>query len=432
MKKKLLAGVSGMMLFAGLLSGCSSSSTSSSSSSSSATDAGKDGKVKITLWDIKDQNDPYIAPIVKDFMKENPDIQVEITPYAVDPLKEALKVAASSNTMPDAWFTWGGTLGSFYPENGLAADLTQVSKDDKWAEKFNKAAIDLSSYSGKVYGVPYHLNSVGMFYNKNVYQKAGLTAAPKTFAEFEEQMQKVKDAGSVPLAVGGKNGWMLMRFTEQLIEHYGGPDLHDKLNSMKASWDDPAVVKTFAKLKEWSDKGYFQKGFISMDPEEAETITYQDKGALVLEGSWYDGTLIAKGYKPENFQFFPFTTEQTPTRMSSFVEMFQVKAGLDKEKQAAVVKLLEYLTDKEVVNKYADKYGAAATLGVTYPASTPHIKEMGEAVAKGNFLIADQALPQEVVQKLFEAQDKVVLGEFSPEQAAKSIQEAVKSYKDSK
>ncbi|TWE09118.1 carbohydrate ABC transporter substrate-binding protein (CUT1 family) [Neobacillus bataviensis] len=422
MKKRMLASVSSLLLVGGLLAGCSSKD------SSTAADTSKDGKIQISVWSLQSQDKTFLNSVYKDFEKENPKIDLKVNEYTVDSMKEALKVAASSNTMPDTWFTWGGSLGSFYPENGLAADLTDIAKKDNWDQKYNKAAIDLTKVNGKIYGVPYHLNSMGMFYNKEVYQKAGLSA-PKTFDEFESQLQKLKDSGVTPLTVGGKSGWMLMRFTEQLIEHYAGPQLHDQLNTMEASWNDPAVVKSFAKLKEWSDKGYFPKGFISIDPTELETTMYQGKGALALEGTWFDGNVIDQGLKADNFDFFSFPSGQTPERMSSFVEMFQVNSNLSKEKQAAVIKFLEFVSGKNEVNKFADKYGSAAALGITYPDTNPHVSVMADQVKKGNFLISDQALPQQVVQALFEAQDKVVLGQFTPKQAAQSIQSAIKDYK---
>ena len=58
-----------------------------------------------------------------------------------------------------------------------------------------------------------------------------------------------------PFSLGGKFSWMTMRFTDFFIEHFAGPKLHDDLMNMRVSWDQEAVVKGFAKLKEWQDKG---------------------------------------------------------------------------------------------------------------------------------------------------------------------------------
>ena len=52
-------------------------------------------KVKISFW-VLNQGWEWIDPAVADFETANPNIDVEVTHYEVDPMKEALKVAASS------------------------------------------------------------------------------------------------------------------------------------------------------------------------------------------------------------------------------------------------------------------------------------------------------------------------------------------------
>jgi len=385
-------------------------------------------KIKIAFWGLSDQK-AALDPILADFQKANPNISAEFTPYAVDALKESLKVAAASKTLPDIWFTWGGSLGSFYVENGMTADLTSLAKDRGWNTKYNKAALDLSTYGGKLSGVPYHLNEMAVFYPKALFAKLKISP-PKTFAEFEANLKVLKAAKVVPLAFAGKNGWHLMRLTEALLEHFAGPKAHDDLNALKASWKSEAVVKTFAKLKEWSDAGYFPKGFVSLDPQEIETGFYQGTNmGYIIEGPWWDGNMISNGFDPMTEDFFPFPTDQTPVRMSSFAEMFQISAQSSPTQRDAAVKLAEYMTGVEAVTKYVETYGSSGLLEAPSSPKTPHVKPMAAAVSKGNFLIGDQALPQEVVQKLFEATDKVLLKLWTPEQGAASIQAGIDAYK---
>ncbi|WP_123041126.1 ABC transporter substrate-binding protein [Cohnella candidum] len=438
---KKLYSVTLMMLAAALIvAGCGSKSDNSStesasphnsaSSSASASQPASGEKVSISFWTLN-QGWEWVEPAIADFEAANPNIKVELTKYEVDPIKEALKVAASSKTLPDIWFTWGGTLGSFYPENGMTMDLTQTAKEHQWSEIYNKAAIDMSTYGGKVSGIPVHLNVLGMWYPKSVYEKLSLKA-PTTFAEFESQLQALKDAGVTPMAFGSKGGWHTMRLTEQLIETFGGAELHDKLNSLEASWNDPAVVKTFEKLKEYTDKGYFPKGYVSLDPTEAENLIYTETAGLINEGTWFDGVIAGQGFDNKKFGVFKFPNDQKPSRASVFAEMFQINGASDPAKQAAAVKFGEYLTSADVVNKYIEQYGSPATLKVTLSPNTPHLKEMLDSANDGGFLITDQALPQEVAQKLFEAQDKVALNEWTPQQAAEAMQKAAEAYKSKK
>ncbi|WP_178019818.1 ABC transporter substrate-binding protein [uncultured Paenibacillus sp.] len=425
-KKRWTAVLAAMTATVLMLSACGGGNSENAAAGNGA--GGEDAKTTVTIWVLNDQQ-TYLDPIFKEFESKNPDIKVEPTFYGTDPLKESLKVAASSKTLPDVWFTWGGSLGSFYPENGLTMDLTEVAAEHQWDGIYNPAALDLVKYEGKITGVPFHLASLSVFYPKELYTKLNLTP-PATFAEFEGQLQTMKDQGITPFAVGGKGGWMLMRWVEQLIELYGGSELHDKLNNLEASWDDPAVVQSFAKLKEWSDKGYFEKGFITLDPMEAETPLYHAQQGFALEGAWVDMNISQAGVDPKQIGIFKFPNDQQPVRMSSFAEMFQINGSADPKVQDAAVKLAEYVTGPEVVDQYIDQYGSPALKEFKTSAQSPHTAEMAGMIGEGNFLITDQALPQTVVQKLFEAQDAVVLNEWTPEQAAQEIQKAAESYKN--
>jgi raffinose/stachyose/melibiose transport system substrate-binding protein len=428
--KKLLSTAMSVLLLGCVVAGCSTENTEGKETASHRS-AQKEAnqKVNISLWAL--DSHLFIDPAIEDFEKAHPNIDVNVSKYSSDPLKEALKVAANSKTLPDVWFTWGGSLGSFYPENGLTMDLSQASIDHNWEEKYNKSAIELSTFSGKVSGVPLHMNVLVTWYPKSIYDKLKLRP-PATFTEFEAQLQTFKDAGITPMTFGGKGGWHLMRLTEQLLEHFAGPELHDKLNSLSASWNDPAVIRTFEKLKEYTDKGYFPKGYVSLHPTEAASVLYQEKAGFVIEGTYFDRNIRSNGFDTAHFDVFDFPYDQEQGRMSSFAEMFQINGKISESKQEAALTLAEYITSAEVVNKHVEKYSTPAALNVNLSDKTPHIKRMLERSERGAFLITDQALPQVVVQKLFESQDKVALGEWTPKQAAEAMDKAVTDYKSSK
>jgi raffinose/stachyose/melibiose transport system substrate-binding protein len=226
---------------------------------------------------------------------------------------------------------------------------------------------------------------------------------------------------------------MTMRTTDFLIEHFAGPETHDKLFALEASYNSPEVVQAFAKLKEWVDKGYFNDGFISIDPNQALPMLFQDKAGMIFQGPWIEGENIIKSkLDPNDYVAIIAPADQTPVRVSGFQEQLQISSKSPPEVQQAALLFAAYISAPEVANKLANVIGTPrAVLGMEPPADRPIATKMakwigGEAKL---YLPTDQALPQELVNAFFQAQDSVILGTMTPEAAAESIQKAVEAYK---
>lgn len=388
-------------------------------------------KTVVEFWILNGERSMF-EPVIADFEKENPDIEIRLSTRTSDGHKEALKVAAASGTLPNVWFNWGGTIGSFYPEHGLTLDLTPYAEDGNWYDLYRAAGLGLTEYDGKISGVPMKISAVGIYYRKDMFEELGIQM-PTSFDEFENALATLKANGITPISLGGKYGWQTMRFTEAILEHYAGPELKDKLLALEESWDNPAVIQTYAKLKEWVDKGYFPLGFIVEEPNEAKIAVYMQQAAMVYEGAHFDTMVRADGFDPNMLGFFPFPSDHEPQRISTFVHQLQISKNAPTEVLDASVKFAVYATSKEVSERYPESYQwIVPAAGVEPPQEVPNIPALLDAVATGNFLITDQALPQELAPAFFEAQDNVVLGEFTPEQAAAFLQAAIEDYKASK
>lgn len=384
-------------------------------------------KTTAELWTIEGLKDRW-EPMMEDFEKEFPEYKIKLSTKTTDGHKEALRVAASSGTLPTAWFNWGGSLGYFYPENGLTLDLKQRAEQDNWEELYVEPAINLAKYEEQIMGVPVSLNALGVFYRKDIFDKYGIEE-PTTFEELEKVMANLKANDITPISVGGKFGWQTMRFTEMILEHYAGPELKDKLMSLEESWDNPAVIKTYEKLKEWEEKGYFPKGFITADPNEVKIPFYSGDAAMLFDGTWFEPGMVTDEFDIEKSGLFSFPTDQDPVRTSSFVEVIQINKSASQEQQEAVYQFAIYINSKEVLEKYSDQLSyPSVTKGIEVPDNFPNTATVVEGLNKGTFTITDQALPQEMIVKFFEAQDNVILGELTPEEAAKLLQSASEEY----
>ena len=172
---------------------------------------------EVSFWTLNTRQNA-VEPIVEAFNEANPDIKVTASFYDTDGIKDACKVAASSDTLPCMWFNWGGSLGSFYVDNDKTYDLTQYAKHNGWSVEFTEAALNLCTFDNKLSGYPTSYNALGVYYSKQIFDDCGIEV-PTTFDEFEAALKTLKDNGYTPMDTAGLNGWHVMRWLELLDEH---------------------------------------------------------------------------------------------------------------------------------------------------------------------------------------------------------------------
>ena len=431
--KKTLSVAMSALIMSSALAGCGGSGSSGSSGSSGAASAAQSAagsqKLEISFWTLSTRQ-KAVDDAISQFEAKNPNITVKASYASTDGQKQNLKVAASSSTLPSMWFNWGGCLGGYYSDNDLTYDLTQYSKDNNWDKKFQSAALKLCTRDDKITGYPTSLNEVGVFYRKDIFKKYNVNV-PKTFDEFEQACATLKKNGVTPMSAAGKNGWHVMRWVEQLIEHYGGAQTHDSLDLFKTSWaGNTAVVQAFTKYKEFVDKGYFPKGFVTANPDDTKLNVYAGKCAMDIQGEWYDSNIVGDKQNMDLYGYFPFPNGGT-NRMSSFAEMTQFNKNLSKDQLDACVKFMDFYNSQEMADKYPDCFNLPLpVIGAKTPASMVHVNAMLDDMNKnGIFTITDQCLPTEVANFLFSAQDSIAAGSMTPQQGAKSIQDAIEKYK---
>ena len=371
-------------------------------------------------------------PVIDDFQKAYPNITVKWTKFGVDDLKQALKVAASSRKMPTMWYNWGGTLQSQYDRAGLALDTTALLAQTGLDQAINPAALALGKDEGKSWGMPYRLIPMSIIYRRDIFEGAGATV-PKTFAEFEGVLATLLAKGVTPFATGGKFGWMTMRYIDILLEHFAGSAKHDALKGLAVSWKDPAVTAAYTKLKEWADKGYFNRGFLGVDPTTAPTMLYDGRCAMLLDSPGIEASrLLRDGVDLSKWATFVIPLDQSPNRISGFITQLQIAATAPPDQRDAALLFLKHLATPGNATKFLPTLGGpSAVKGVQIPPELPLSRRWVEILEGGvsMFLPADQALPQELVNTYFETNDAVVLGSVTPQQAGAQMDEAIARFK---
>ena len=384
-------------------------------------------EVTLTFW-TPSWREAAEAPIIEDFMKKYPNIKIKVTYMSSDDIKANTKIAASSGTLPDMWYNWGGVLSDFYAENGLCLDLTEYVAEHNWDEKYLSGALELCKYDDQLIGLPQNLVGLVMYYRKDIFDKYGIEV-PTTFEELEKACATLKENGVTPFSSYNTH---MMRYMEELIEYYGGAEEHDKLLSLDADWGkSEAVSKSFAKLKEWNEKGYFPEGVLTGDSSVASMYVYNGTSAMIMENPGMASQIVANGYDPNQYGWFQFpTNDEGNGRLSAYVKLCQFNADITDEKLDAAMTFWDYYYSDESLAAHEAIEQPTARIGAALPENYALADGMLELIDKnGGFSTMDLKVPAEIMDQYFSVQDSVVLGQAEPDTAGVEIQAAVDSYR---
>lgn len=167
-------------------------------------------KVKIRWWHIWPEDTAAGAnwkKLAAEYMKTHPNVEIEITIIANDPYKEKLATNMQAGDPPDLFQTWGGGVLWQFADAGLVQDLTDFLGKDGWGDSFLPGPMAVYKHNGKIYGVPWTFGMVGVWYNKALFEKAGIKETPKTWIDFLSVVKQLKTAGITPIALGEKDKW---------------------------------------------------------------------------------------------------------------------------------------------------------------------------------------------------------------------------------
>ncbi|MDR3472719.1 MAG: extracellular solute-binding protein [Devosia sp.] len=146
---------------------------------------------------------------------------------------------------------------------------------------------------GSLYAMGLNYSMTGVFYNKALAAKIGMTKPPETVAEFEDLMAKAKAAGIVPIVEWNKPVVGLTFPLQNLMGAFGDPQPVNDWIFQKpgATIDTPANLTASQHLEQWIKAGYFQDDVNSVDYATAMGRFIGSKGLFIFNGDWESGNL---------------------------------------------------------------------------------------------------------------------------------------------
>ena len=326
---------------------------------------------------------------------------------------------------PDVFRCWGGTIVQPFIASHQVISLDSAYAKYGWDAILSTPNVKDFTFNGVKYGLPLWASAVGVWYNKDLFARAGV-AKPTTFAEVEKANAALAKAGIQPWLAGGKYGWYVMRFFEWFLEMTAGPAEHDALRNTQTSWNTPSVVEAFAILQKWAKNNWLPNGVMGLDPTQVEAEFLGRKGAMALDGQWIEQTLVPGKMPASSYGTFIPPTDRTPLRFSGFTEGLFITSESAKATEAE--QLLNFFT--KVSSQQLDQNAYTTVKAVPPVAGYTGTAQWKTWLAQyPHYIIQDQSLSTSLANAYFSIQSNVVQGSQTPAAAAAAMEQAVKASK---
>jgi multiple sugar transport system substrate-binding protein len=297
--KRIIGIAAAAVASALFLAGCSGAGGASDS---------KTIKIAYQKFGVFTQLDTHLKAVKKEFEKANPGMTVELEPIAAQNDDYYTKLALmerSAATAPDVIYE-----DTFKVKSDAAAGyllpLDQYTKTwSDWSKFYDNAKQAGLGEDGKTYGIPMGTDTRALWYNKKLFEKAGLTVPwkPKTWADLLSTAKTLKQKlpGVVPMNVySGKpqgEGSTMQGF-EMLLYGTPGGTLYDSKTS-KWITGSKGFVDSLQFIEDLYQGGLGPTPEQALDTNAATVVNGEwmpkSKIAIGLDGSWVSGTWLKGG-----------------------------------------------------------------------------------------------------------------------------------------
>jgi ABC-type glycerol-3-phosphate transport system substrate-binding protein len=459
--KTMLSMLLALVMVVSLLAACGSNDSGNNSTGSNDTgngsrdenDGNQQSELSGTINIVLPQQSKEVWQAVADaYMKKNPGVKVNVDIKPSKGYKEWLTAQFAAGT-PEVDLAVINEVVDLQSQRKFVDYYPWFEKENpytgkKWKESLNLDAMGINLGAVGADDALYTLNfesiQILWVYNKEIFEKLGVTEPPKTFNEFIDILQKAKDAGYTPIALAGDSqsiwaqqaGWLMRIYPDQYFrddinlirsqeqDYTYVPEIDDNwtydptdpyndapskvttnvLRVWKAIKDkeggykmegNPAWAAVMENLKKLFS--YTPEGFFGVNADQAYKLFLTGKAAVMLgdPGSYWklpkdfadeEATGSSGGVEPFEFGFFNMPSMegeyvQAPARTIHLPIGFYGFVQKDAEQTALDMDFMMYLTSPEGYGVYLEAIQNSPDAALSGPPALNDI-ELPEEMAK--------------------------------------------------
>lgn len=330
------------------------------------------------------------------------------------------KLATGAKPDLATWQPTGSELALLKPTTGL-----QSLDGAPWLAKQSPAVQNLGTVGGTHYAAFVNVPStLGIFYNKQVFKDAGITATPKNFTEFLADANKIKAKGVAPIFGAAGDQWPTQWWPQVLLAEASKSGLWDKVNQNQDTFAGSDILGAIKTYKGMLDDGLFNKDNATSTYNESGPALLSGKAAMVLQLTSFTSLLQSSASASEindKIGWFPISKDgNTATSVPGGDNALVAFRSGDAKKESAARQFLEFWLETDYPTYVKEANAVSLEPAVKTPTTVPQV-----AVAASDALgDAAGSMQQNAVANpdLYVNLANMVNGKATPEQVAKTTQ----------
>jgi len=367
--------------------------------------------------------------IAAEFSKLNPDIRVNVQFMIGNSVEENIKPRIASGNLPDVMSVNPNAYAADLADQGVLADVGGTAA---WQHMLTPLKADWTSRKSKSFGISGGVASTLVYYNEDIFAKAGIKQLPANFAEFLKVCEQLKRAGFTPVMLNGGfpnmlgNGPFSFGFAEDVVARE--PAWKRKIADGTLDLNTRQVADIFARMTLLVERGYVQEGFMATDYDGGIRLFKEGRVAMAFHGSWAAGLMLHGNRFAAGVMIPPWNAPgERPVPVIGSETGFAV---CETPHKAAALRFLEFIAGKGFTILQSKRRNISPfTLSAATGSSDPQIVAYTEAVSRYPVTASPyySALPSNSIERLHRLLQDVLLQKVSPRQAARLLDESVKN-----
>ena len=274
-------------------------SVESGAVSSGAADTGTGGdKIALTVSHTYTKEEADAGDVTRQgpreavlkFGEEHADtIELTINEIQHNDYETKMQALAAASDLPDVFLVKGSWISNFV-QNGLVADLTSSYESCEFKDQYRDYLFDPATRDGKIYAAPMQFSSTAIvFYNEELWKKAGYDSFPATWEGVLAAVPKFKDLGIDTISFGNKDKWQInSSWISAIADRYTGTAWTDSIIAKdgNAKFTDPEFVSTLSLIGKIGASGGLNPDYSSITHQQAASQFIQGKSATFIDGYW--------------------------------------------------------------------------------------------------------------------------------------------------